>query len=144
MRIRKQTLELGIVGSKPLLWSILTIWIWTMGLMRPALEGLVGRLINSSVQSTYDSAWYIVSAKCQQWLFHLTLAVSLWGNNYFLDLFFFWLYHAAWGILVLRPGIETTPPALEARSLNHWTAREVPIFSILKTGKWGAEKLHSC
>ena len=38
----------------------------------------------------------------------------------------------ACGVLVTRPGIELTPPALEARSLNHWTAREVPIYFILK------------
>ena len=31
-----------------------------------------------------------------------------------------------YGILVLRPGIEPTPPALEAWSRNHWTTREVP------------------
>ena len=24
------------------------------------------------------------------------------------------------------PGMEPMPPAVEARSLNHWTAREVP------------------
>ena len=29
-------------------------------------------------------------------------------------------------ILVPRAGIEPTPPAVEAWSLNHWTAREVP------------------
>ena len=32
----------------------------------------------------------------------------------------------ACGILVPRTGIEPAPPAVEARSLNHWTAREVP------------------
>ena len=26
-------------------------------------------------------------------------------------------------------GSNPRPPALEARSLNHWTAREVPIYS---------------
>ena len=31
-------------------------------------------------------------------------------------------------MLVLVPGIEPTPPALEAQSLNHWTAGEV-LFS---------------
>ena len=31
----------------------------------------------------------------------------------------------ACGILVLQPGIEPTPLAVEAWSLNHWTAREV-------------------
>ena len=40
--------------------------------------------------------------------------------------FFFWPHLTACGILVLRPGIEPTPPASEARSLNHWTTREVP------------------
>ena len=36
--------------------------------------------------------------------------------------------HAAWhvGWLVSRPGIKPIPPALEAKSLNHCTAREVP------------------
>ena len=34
--------------------------------------------------------------------------------------------HVACGISVPRPGIRPTPPALEVRSLNHWTAREVP------------------
>ena len=37
--------------------------------------------------------------------------------------------HAAWHvaceILVPQPGMEPTPPAVEARSLNNWTAREV-------------------
>ena len=32
------------------------------------------------------------------------------------------------GILVPRPGIEPVPPALEVRSLNCWTTREVPFF----------------
>ena len=48
--------------------------------------------------------------------------------NYFDILFIyllFWLHRTARGILVPRPGIEPEPPALEARSLNHWTSREV-------------------
>ena len=42
------------------------------------------------------------------------------------DFFSFWPCPTACGILVPRPGIEPVPPAVEARSLNHWTAREVP------------------
>ena len=34
--------------------------------------------------------------------------------------------------LVPRPGIEPKPPALEARSLNHWTAREFPDVWLFK------------
>ena len=30
------------------------------------------------------------------------------------------------GILVHQPGMEQVPPAVEARSLNRWTTREVP------------------
>ena len=35
----------------------------------------------------------------------------------------------ACGILVPQPGIEPTPLAVEAWSLNHWTAREVPFLN---------------
>ena len=35
------------------------------------------------------------------------------------------LHGAASGILVPQPGIEPVPRAVEVRSLNHWTAREV-------------------
>lgn len=38
----------------------------------------------------------------------------------------FWIYRAARGILVPSPGTKPALPAVEARSLNHWTAREVP------------------
>ena len=34
------------------------------------------------------------------------------------------------GILVLWPGIEPTPPAMEDQSLNHWTSREAQCFAI--------------
>ena len=43
----------------------------------------------------------------------------------------FWLCYAACGILVLQPGIKSTPPALRTRRLNHWTIREVPGFAAL-------------
>ena len=34
--------------------------------------------------------------------------------------------------LVPRPGIEPGPPALVARSLTHWTTREIPQKPIIK------------
>ena len=36
--------------------------------------------------------------------------------------------------LVPQPGIEPAPPALEARSLNLWTTRKVPIAWALTLG----------
>ena len=35
----------------------------------------------------------------------------------------------ACGILAPWPGIEPAPPELEGEVFNHWTAREVPLFS---------------
>ena len=45
---------------------------------------------------------------------------------------FFWPHSMACGILIPQPGIKLMSPAVEARSLNHWTAREVPsiIFNV--------------
>ena len=49
------------------------------------------------------------------------------------------------GISVPQPGVEPTPPALEARNLNHWIAREVlrwdserrPFLSSVLEAGWG-------
>ena len=41
---------------------------------------------------------------------------------------FFWPHRVACGILIPLPGVKPVPPALGARSLNHWTAREFPLF----------------
>ena len=46
--------------------------------------------------------------------------------------FFFWPHHTACGILVAQPGVKPTPPAVEALSLNHWAAGEVPGHYSLK------------
>ena len=40
--------------------------------------------------------------------------------------FFFRPCHTACGILIPQPGIEPVPLPVEARSPNHWTARECP------------------
>ena len=40
----------------------------------------------------------------------------------------FFFFATLCGILVSWPGIESMPSAVEAESLNHWIAREVPIF----------------
>ena len=41
------------------------------------------------------------------------------------------LCHMTCRILVPQPGIELLPPAVEAQSPNHWTARELPPHWIL-------------
>ena len=51
--------------------------------------------------------------------------------KYFLFIYFlnclsglFGLTMVTCGILISQPGMEPMPPALEAQSLNHWTAQE--------------------
>ena len=48
------------------------------------------------------------------------------GGLLFFFFLFFWLQHGACGILVTQSGIEPMSWALEARSLNPWTSREIP------------------
>ena len=48
--------------------------------------------------------------------------------------FVFWSSCMACRILVPHPGIEHVLPAPRARSLNHWTIREVPHMCFLFIG----------
>ena len=52
--------------------------------------------------------------------------------------FFFWPHFEAYGILVLRPGIEPVPPATEAQGPSPWTARGVSAPVALTTS-WSTE-----
>ena len=45
--------------------------------------------------------------------------------------YFFWSRHVPCGNLVPRPGIEPMSLALGVWSLNHWTAREVPVTVLI-------------
>ena len=52
--------------------------------------------------------------------------------------FLFWPRRTACGILLPQPGVEPPSPAVEARSLNHWTAGEVPTrASLMPWLAWG-------
>ena len=54
------------------------------------------------------------------------------GYSDFRIVFVYWPCHVPCGILVPQPEIESMPFALKARSLNHWTAREVHgVFFVL-------------
>ena len=51
----------------------------------------------------------------------------------FFFFFHFWPCSAACAILVPQPGIKPTPPALEVKSFNHWTTREVLYVKLNET-----------
>ena len=64
------------------------------------------------------------------WIFHLIWVYSI-DFPFFFFFFLTWPCHLACGILVPNLGSNPrTAPALEARSLNHWTSREVPVLLI--------------
>ena len=97
------------------------------------------------ISHRWISFWFF-STVMQLWLF----VFSLFKKNY-LFIWLRWVSVAARGIFVAMcgifscgkralscwmqlapwPGIEPRPPALGAWSLNHWTTREVPVFSLL-------------
>ena len=49
--------------------------------------------------------------------------------------FFFLANHTAHGLLILQPDVESETPAMEAQSLNSWTAKEDPGFTFFKFQK---------
>ena len=54
--------------------------------------------------------------------------VTYWVKAIFF--FFFWLHHAAFGMLAPRLGIEPGPAVVKAPSPNHWTTRECPEWKL--------------
>ena len=97
--------------------------------------------------SPLGSAWVIIQDETvREWLcvpkclcVHLDPArrglrntgAALSHLEYRLFFFFFWPHLAACKILVPWPGIKPVPPAVETQNHNHWTTREVLIWSNL-------------
>ena len=50
----------------------------------------------------------------------------VFGQYIIIIIYFIWPYFEACRIFVPWPGTEPGPSAVEAQSLNHWTAKEVP------------------
>ena len=63
--------------------------------------------------------------------------MKAWNRRSGSELFFF--FPLACGILVPWPGIEPGLPAVEVRSLNHWTAREVWSYILASCERKGAD-----
>ena len=81
--------------------------------------------------------WSIVDLQCfrctTKWFSFIYLYVSRYRylSIYLSTYLYIFIPHcAACGILVPPQGIKPMPPELGARSLNHWTTREVHIYII--------------
>ena len=76
-----------------------------------------------AVGETWDSFWRLIGT-CFFVLFLFVVVVFIFGHT-----------ARECRILVPGPGMEppprSPPPAVEAQSLNHWTAREVPQWDLL-------------
>ena len=92
----------------------------------------------SETERDFDSMVFLVFAFSFFNLFTLSLGFHprdeswswqpIWGTT--TRCFFFFLIfqpcYVAYRILIPPPGTESAPPAMEAQSLNHWMARDVP------------------
>ena len=119
------------------MWTFIIIICLILGLL---IMGHVGYLRSTFILGIYSAVWgnfltFIL------WSFLLTLfsveflLLRCWTSSVIFDIYFLFFRppHAVCGILlitVLQPGTEPFPSALGAQSLNHWTAREVPMFDI--------------
>lgn len=56
------------------------------------------------------------------------------------NVFIYWPCDVACGVLVPQPGVEPAPPAVEVQSLNHWTTKEVPDFTVFKCISYTTEE----
>ena len=107
----------------------LTIAASRCGAQAPDAQGqqlwLTGPAAPRHVGSSQTRARTRVPCIGRQILNHCaTTEAPLFFNVYLF--IYFWLCHAACGILVPRAGIEPRPLAVKALSPNHWTSREFP------------------
>ena len=103
----------------------------------PCLHSAIFRCVSVSrccqIFSSYKNTSQIVLGLTWP---HVTVTTSLF---FFLDFVFCWFVFSFWPCgpacrtLVPWPGIEPSSPALKVQSLNHWTTREVPLITSLKT-----------
>ena len=111
-RDREAGLEQGPSGLEDQGLGILPVW-WLWSLPRNLINQL------KPTYTSFTGTKKLDSCHCLQ---------SSWkSSSLFVCLF---VFAAACGHLLLWPGIEPTPLALEAWSFNHWTAREDPRKSL--------------
>ena len=92
--------------------------------MGPEIAALPENLLEMQV---LKSSTKVPNCSLQRW------EPEVYREIFFLSvilIFFFWQCHSAYWILVPQPGIEHVPPAFKVRSLDHWTAREVPVCAL--------------
>ena len=116
--------------SQPLLLDLMWLFssVWCVGITQ-LVSGFLseGIALCVAVHLVYPNEGWGSSGP----FYVASLVPSLiWSRSFF----FFWPRCTACGILIPWPGIEPRPPAVEARSPNHWTAREFPHMNQILMG----------
>ena len=89
----------------------LTIWI-----LPSKAKGFIITFTNITITLTLSMAIY--------WIWPVS-----WVPLFIYLFVYFWPCHASCRILVTRPGVELGDLTVRAPSLNHWSAREFPMFN---------------
>ena len=117
---QKSSLPLSIL-SYVLFWK--WEWIYCICHTLPALMAMTGPGLAVHLPSVVWGWWHKSFFSFLKTLNCIQHILFIFKNFLFLC---FWPHFTACGILAPWPEIKPIPPALEAQSLNHWTAREVP------------------
>ena len=107
-------------------------WLLIPYSMSQSMQRLFWALYFLALEDTPGSSWIFLAPVLES-------AISPRSHDFFL---FFSFFHCAprdmWD-LSSPSGMKPVPPAVEPRSFNHWTVREVPFFSwrrIIETKVW--------
>ena len=116
---RKEVAPPQVEGRHPLTagGKLKTFQRCTVELLQEGSPRLLWPHLSSLLSASYSA---LPSAPLASFSFFFPLSLFFFGSE------------ACW-ILVPRPGIKPTSPAVEAQALNHWTTREAPPFPVFKS-----------
>ena len=124
MRLLRGKLSIILTGENEKKWAFSTIEIGWSSRHDSWMIKYQSWKEHPQIQTHWFSKWRLKLEE-ERWHFQSRL------------IFFFGLCCAACGILIPRPGIKPVPPAVKARSPNHWTTREFPELQIkCHAGTW--------
>ena len=100
--------------------------LWSIGLQRVGHDSFLAcvhvQIIAHSLNIHFKNH-YMLYKICETFFYYII--IFYYFLNQFIYFLILWPHHAAYGILVSRPGIQPATLALAVQSPTHWTIREV-------------------